>query len=129
MKILPEEILQKEINTAREQLRPVSRKELAEKLGTQFGMPYKDAIAVVDAFCEEHEPAIPEYLAKEFGVFWLKVVAVANVLVSLGIFYHAVQLHQAKQFPWPWWCGGVLFIGFAVLCWVQSIEKEVGIID
>jgi len=119
-----EEILQADIRLARNELRPISRRQLALQLVHRKAIPFKEAMDLVDAYCDEKESAVPTYVSSEFGLFWLKVVAVAWVAIGIGVVYYGVRLQQTGKLAWPWYVGATLTCGFAALCWVKSIEGE-----
>lgn len=118
-------LVQTEISKARNETRPTSRQQLADIVHARTGMPVADAFAFVDSYCDEHEPGVPGYLAEEFAVPYLKVVAVVNVLVAIGIFYNGVRVYHTGKPGWPWFSLGVIFFGLGALSWVKSIEREV----
>jgi len=118
-------IVQAEIEAARKEQRPMSRQALVNLVHRRTGMPLKDAAVIVEAFCDEKEPALPEYLASEFVVGWLKVLAVGQITVGVVFFYYASRAHERGEPIWIYMVLGTVFAGFAVLAWVQSLEKEV----
>jgi len=118
-------LVQGEIQSARSETRPTSRQQLADVVRQRTGMPFAEAFAFVDTYCDENEPGVPGYLQEEFAVPYLKVVAVVNVIIGVSIVYHGVQVYRAGQQAWGWYCGGVLFCGLGVFSWVQSLEREV----
>lgn len=117
-------LVQQEIASAREQRRPMSRQGLATLVQKRTGMPPKDALAIVAAFCDEKEPALPEYLESEFVIGWLKVVAVGLVVVGIVFFFYAQKAHSRGDAYWPYLLLGTVFVGTAVFSWVRSLEKE-----
>jgi hypothetical protein len=118
-------MVQGEIMLARSETRPTSRQQLADIVRERTGMPFNEAFAFVDTYCEENEPGVPGYLQEEFAVPYLKVVAVVNVLIGVFLIYRGVQLYHTERVSWGWYCGGVLFCGAAAFAWVQSLEREV----
>ena len=114
-----------EIEAARKEQRPMSRQALTSLVHKRTGMPLKEASSIVDAFCDEKEPALPEYLASEFAIGWLKVVAIGLVIVGGVFFFFVKRAHEQNQPFWPYLAIGALFVGLGVLSWVQSLEKEV----
>jgi hypothetical protein len=119
----PDQILQQEIDLAQQSFQPTSRRSLALKLVARTGVTFKDALDLVDEYCDEKAPAVPAYLASEFGVYWLKAVAVANVAIGIFLAWTGVKWFQAHAIAWPWFCGATVFCGLAALSWVKSIER------
>jgi hypothetical protein len=118
------ELIASEIRRAREETRPTSRQQLADIVHNRTGMPVAEAFSFVDIYCEEHEPGVPGYLQEEFAVPYLKVLAVVNAMIAVGLCYYGVTLYRT---PKPYWipiCIGVLFLGLSALSWVKSIERE-----
>ncbi|RYG34965.1 hypothetical protein EON81_14085 [bacterium] len=118
------DLISREIAAARADLRPVSRRSLALVLVAQKHLPFREAMDVVDGWCDEHAPAIPGYVGSEFGIYWLKFLAVAFVIVGLGVAWQGVRMVQTGKAGWPWWAGATVFVGIAAFVWVQSIERE-----
>ena len=117
------EILQEEIDAAQRELQPTSRRALALKLQTATGVAFKDAMDIVDAYCDEKAPAVPTYLASEFGIYWLKVVAVAFVALGIGAAWYGKQVWDAHGAPWPAFVATTILVGLGALSWVKSIER------
>lgn len=118
-------LVQGEINLARAETRPLSRQQLADVVRQRTGMPFADAFAFVETYCDEHEPGVPGYLQEEFAVPYLKVVAIVNALIGMGIIYRGVGVYNKHLPAWGWFCAGVVFCGLGVFAWVQSLEREV----
>ena len=117
-------LVESEIAAARQERRPTSRQTLANLVVKRTGMPPKEALAIVEAFCEEREPAVPEFLESEFVIGWLKVIAVLQAIVGLVFFYYAKRAHESNQPIWIYLMLGTILLGFAVLSWVKSLERE-----
>jgi hypothetical protein len=117
-------LLSQEVSNAEAERRPVSRQSLTDMLVTSAGIPAGDASNLVHEYCDENAPAIPHYLAEEFAIPYLKVIAVVNVIVALGLYYWGIQVFRlGKQPAWPWFCVATIVTGFAALAWVKSIER------
>jgi|GEM_PF-1310001 len=119
------EFVKNEYEASRIALVPISRNTLAKHLAQKTGKPLKEALAVVDQYCEDNSVAIPDYLSKEFAVGWLKVLACFNTVFALGMFWYGRNLHLQHEQPAAVWVVAVIFLGLAVLSWIQSLEKEV----
>jgi hypothetical protein len=123
-RVEPEEILSREIEDSQSNLQPTSRRRLALKLVDRTGVSFKDALDIVDEYCDEKAPAVPAYLASEFVIYWLKAVAVLNVAIGIGCAWYGVQLFQRHYVSWPWFCIATVFCGLAALSWVKSLERS-----
>ena len=120
-----EALLEEEVKRSEDARSPVSRQMLVRRLEREAGLSHRDAWAKVDEWCEERAPMVPSYLSGEFGTYWLKVVAIANVALGCGLFYWAVRQWQSKAVAWPWFCAGVLLFGIGgVLTYVRSLQRE-----
>lgn len=123
----PLELVNLEIETARKELRPTSRRALALMVRRETGLQFRDAFDLVDSYCNEKHPAIPAYLSSEFVVYWLKAVAVANILIGIAAAWYGGRLHSQDKLAWPAFCLATVFCGLGAMSWVKSIEKESGI--
>lgn len=119
------DIIQREIQKARDDRRPTSRQMLAEIINERTGMPVSEAVHIVDAYCESEEPAIPYYLQDEFAIPYLKFIAVIIAMAGIGfVWYGVTQLRVGKP-AYIWYSLGTVIIGLGVFAWVQSLEKFV----
>lgn len=118
----PLDYLGSQIQSARTNCQPISKFSLAETLAERTGMPIDQAHLLVEAYCEEHETHIPDYLGGEFNLFWPKVVALGMALAGMGIFRYAVHLRSVRQSSWIWMMLGTVVFGLGVLMWVRSLE-------
>ena len=117
-------LIEREIYKAENERRPISRQMLADMVHASIGIPVGDAFTLVDQYCEEKAPGVPGYLAEEFAIPYLKVIAVLNVIIGVGALWYGIGVYQKGLAKWPWWvCSGTIFIGLGVLFWVQSLEK------
>ena len=123
-RIEPVEIIREQYDACRQNLVVTSRNRLAKHLTAVRGTPHKEAIEIVDRYCDEENVAIPMYLSSEFAVGWLKVVSVANVAFACVWLWYGRTLHLQKIHPYGLWCLGVIFCGLGVLFWVKSVELE-----
>jgi hypothetical protein len=119
----PLQYLGAQIQSARASCQPISKFSLAETLSERTGMPIDQAHLLVDAYCEEHEAHIPDYLGGEFNLFWPKVLAFGMALAGIGIFRYAVYLRSIKQSSWIWMMVGTVVFGLGALQWVRSLES------
>src|SRR5436309_1938003 len=104
----PVELVTNEIELSRKEHRPVSRQLLADLVFTKTGMRMDQAWLLVDAYCDEHEAAIPGYLSLEFNMHWPKVVGVLLAVAAIVVAWMGVQATQAK---WAYFCGATLIWG------------------
>ncbi len=117
-------VLNEEIEGARKERRAVSRQMLAKVVQIKSDLPAAEAMDYVQRYCDNESLPIPEYLAEEFAIPYLKVLAVVLVAVAIGVFYWAMHLRSAGKEAWPVFILGVLTCGIAVLLWVRSLERE-----
>ena len=119
------DIIQGEIQKARNDRRPTSRQMLAEIINERTGMPVAEALHIVDAYCEAEEPAIPYYLQEEFAIPYLKFVAIVIALVGIAFVWYGVMQQRLGKPAYVWYSLGTVVIGLGVFAWVQSLEKYV----
>jgi hypothetical protein len=122
----PQALLEREIERARTEVRPISRRSLANMLVKEKGIPFADATALVDSYCDEKAPYTPDFLTKEFMLPYLKLAALFFVVFSMVILGYAVKQQLAHQVSWPAFVGGAvlfLFSGLGLLR-VLRIERE-----
>jgi hypothetical protein len=119
------QIVREKYDACRQNLVATSRTRLAKHLTQACGIPHKQALEIVDDYCEAESVAIPTYLSKDFSVGWLKVVAVVNVVLAGVCLWYGRILHLQKIQPYGLWCIGACLCGLAVLSWVKSLEQEV----
>jgi hypothetical protein len=116
-------LVQREIARAEDDRKPISRQMLADIVQEQLGLPHADAFSIVDRYCEDNAPAVPGYLQEEFAIPYLKVIAIINVIVGLGIFWMGVLKWKQSNPIWPYLTVGTIFCGLGVFAWVQSLER------
>lgn len=119
-----EQMIDSAIKKAREELTPISRRMLALMISQKKSLPFKEAMDIVDEYCDEHAPAVPGYVSSEFIIYWLKAVAVFFVLIGLGIVFWGVSVFRVRGVAWPHFAGGTIVIGLGALAWVKSLERE-----
>lgn len=119
------DIIQREIQKARDDRRPTSRQMLAEIINERTGMPVSQATQIVDAYCEAEEPAIPYYLQDEFAIPYLKFIAIVIAMAGIGFIWYGVTQQRTGKPAYMWYSVGTVVIGLGVFAWVQSLEKFV----
>lgn len=120
----PDAFLKKELELAYEGRKALSRYALARIVSERMKMPIKEAEAIVEAYCAEKAPATPAYLGSEFGIFWLKVVAIVVAMGGLGVFWYSAQMIRNHEPAFVPLALGTIICGSAVFLWVRSIERE-----
>lgn len=118
----PVELVKTGIDTARSESRPISRQLLAEMVITKTGMKSDQAWLLVDAYCEEHEAAIPGYLRSEFNMHWPKVIGVMVAAGGLVIGWLGIRAGNGGKVAWPYYACATLVFGFGALMFVHSLE-------
>ncbi|CAN5447485.1 hypothetical protein BH11ARM1_BH11ARM1_05340 [soil metagenome] len=116
-------LIQTEVMAAENDRRAISRQMLADMVKEKTGMPSGEVALLVDVYCDENAPMVPQYLAEEFAIPYLKVIAVVNVIVGIGAIYYAISLIQKGQPGYVWLCVGTIFAGLGVMAWVKSLER------
>ncbi|MEA2552378.1 MAG: hypothetical protein QOJ65_554 [Fimbriimonadaceae bacterium] len=113
-----------EISSARAEARPISRLTLSKLIQIKYALNPHDAEKFVDVYCDEKAPAVPTYLSNEFGVPYLKVLAVLQVVLAMGIFVFTMKFQRADLTIWPGLTLGLLFVAVAAFSWVQSLRPQ-----
>jgi hypothetical protein len=119
------DLIQGEIQKARDDRRATSRQMLAEIMHERTGMPVSEAHHIVDAYCDAEEPAIPYYLQDEFAIPYLKFVAVIIAIAGIAFVWYGVTQQRLGKPAYVWYSVGTVVIGLGVFAWVQSLEKFV----
>ncbi|MHB8638061.1 MAG: hypothetical protein ACYC96_16515 [Fimbriimonadaceae bacterium] len=110
------EVIERELERARVELRPISRRSLREVLVKELHISPKDAEIAVDSYCEELAPYTPDYLSNEFILPYIKLAGLVFGIIALGLIAWGVDLWE-KRLPhsWPFFVvGAVLFFLSAV---------------
>lgn len=121
-----EQFIQERIDAARKQYEPISRRMIALQLGKARGVAFKEALDLVDAYCDEKDPAVPGYVSGEFRIYWLKAVAVFVVALGVGVLWYGTNMFNAKGPAWIPFCIGTVVVGLGALAWVKSLQSEAG---
>lgn len=121
-----EEFIHERIDQARKKYEPISRRMIALQLGKARGVAFKEALDIVDAYCDEKEPAVPGYVSGEFRIYWLKAVAVAVAALGVAVLWYGTNLFNAKGPAWIPFCIGTVIVGLGALAWVKSLQSEGG---
>jgi len=120
-----ERIVFEEIMSARAENRAVSRHMLSQQLHESHGISPKEAFAVVETYCDNEAPIIPEYLGNEFIVSYLKTMALifaaASILVML---FSAVKwLNGDHRFLWGFLVSAGI-LAMSTTGWIKSLLRE-----
>jgi hypothetical protein len=116
-------LIEREIREAENERRPISRQMLADLVHATTALPLADAVPLVDRYCDDNAPGVPQYLADEFAVPYLKVVAVANVILAVLAYWYGATTYQAGKAAWPWLGLGTVVLAGAVWAWIKSLER------
>lgn len=118
------EIVRSEYEATRQAFVPISRNSLARHLTDKTGIPYKTALEVVDAYCEQNNLPVPDYLSREFNVGWNKIAAVVCAPIVVGlVWYGRNQYEEHRQYLLPFGAA-VLVLGVGVFLWMLSFAAE-----
>lgn len=115
-------VLDDAIKAAYQERRAVSRQQLGVLVQQKSDLTHREAMEFVQRYCDSQAPGIPEYLAAEFSVPYLKLLAVFMVILSLGLFTYARSLQEAERLAWPTYCLAVSAIGVSTLFWTRSLD-------
>src|SRR5690242_12012810 len=109
-----------QIMAARAENRAVSRHMLSQQLHASAGLSPKEAFAVVETYCDNEAPIIPEYLGNEFIVSYLKTMALifAGVSIVVMLFSAIKWLNGDHRFEWGFWISAVI-LAFSGTGWVK----------
>lgn len=117
LKVAPcSEVIERELERARVELRPISRRALREVLVKELKLQPKDAEAAVDSYCEEVAPYTPDYLSNEFILPYIKLAGLVFGIIALGLIAYGADLWQQRQ-PHSW----VFFVIGAVLVLLSAV--------
>ena len=119
----PVECIKQHIKSAEDAKVPISRFGLSEIIAEQTGIAPDEARAQVDDYCDIAARHLPDYLSKEFHLFWPKVVAFAFAVAGMGVFWYGMTLFRAKHPAWLWFCMGTILFGIGLFQWVRSLER------
>ncbi len=120
-----EQTLTDEIARARAEARPISRLSLSRLLQSVHTINPHDAEKFVDSYCDEKAPYVPTYLSSEFGVPYLKVLAIINLVLAVGLAITTAMVLSHGGYAFLIWLAlTLLFFGGAAFCWVQSVRPE-----
>ncbi len=116
LKVAPcSEVIEREIERARVELRPISRRALRSVLVSELRLSPKDAELAVDEYCEEQAPYTPDYLSNEFILPYIKLAGLVFVIFSLGLIAWGAHLWEDRRPSWPFFLiGAVLFVLSAI---------------
>ena len=114
-----------EIALAREEARPISRLTLARVLVAKYSYHPHDAERIVDRYCDDKAPGIPTYLSSEFGVPYLKVLAIVNGVAGIILLIISLVVMDRPNVPiWPWLSSGTFFLLIGAFCLFRTLQKE-----
>ena len=117
LKVAPcSDVIERELERARVELRPISRRALREVLVKELGLQPKDAEIAVDSYCEERAPYTPDYLNSEFSLPYIKLAGLVFGIIALGLIAYGANLWQQHQ-PHSW----VFFVIGAVLFLLSAV--------
>lgn len=109
---------------------PVSRFYLASLLAKAKRMRHKYASEVVDRYCDERAPAIPDYLGKEFMVPYMKMISLLPGAMSILVVIVTVVRFRISD---PSFRNGLLLAAgllvLGILTYLRSLYREFGAED
>lgn len=130
LKVAPcSEVIERELERARVELRPISRRALREVVARELRIPPKDAEIAVDSYCEERAPYTPDYLSNEFILPYIKLSGLVLGLVALGLIGYGASLwlnHAAHS--WVFFISGAVLFSLSAIGLLKALryERELG---
>lgn len=119
-----EQLLGNEIAKARTEVRPISRLTLTKLLQSTYALHLHDAERYVDEYCDDKAPAVPTFLSTEFGVPYLKIVGIAQVVLAVMVVLFPVVFPRADLTLWPAAIIGAALAVSGGLCVFRSLNPS-----
>jgi hypothetical protein len=119
-----ERTLATEIANARNEARPISRLTLTKLLQSKYSLHPHEAERIVDEYCDEKAPGVPTYLSAEFGVPYLKILGVFQMVLAAAFIITPIFFPRADLAFWP---AVILFLAFGTsggYCIFRSIRPQ-----
>ncbi|HLK13304.1 MAG TPA: hypothetical protein VKT78_00740 [Fimbriimonadaceae bacterium] len=126
LKVAPcSEVIERELERARVELRPISRRALREVLIKELRLPAKDAEIAVDSYCEERAPYTPDYLSNEFLLPYIKLAGLVFGIVALGLIAWGADLWE-RHMPnsWPFFVAGAILFTLSAIGLLKALRYE-----
>lgn len=126
LKVAPcSEVIERELERARVELRPISRRALREVVVRELHIPAKDAEIAVDAYCEERAPYTPDYLSNEFLLPYIKLTGLVFCILALGLIAYGVDLWQHHAIhSWMFFVGGAILFLLSAIGLFKALRYE-----
>lgn len=126
LKVAPcSEVIERELERARVELRPISRRSLREVLVKELHLQPKDAEVAVDSYCEERAPYTPDYLNSEFILPYIKLAGLVFGVIALGLIAWGMDLwKQRLPHSWPFFVGGALLFTLSAVGLLKALRYE-----
>ena len=126
LKVAPcSEVIERELERARVELRPISRRALREVLVKELGLSAKDAEIAVDGYCEERAPYTPDYLSNEFILPYIKLAGLVFGVIALGLIAWGVELWQQHlQHSWMFFVSGAVLFTLSAIGLLKALRYE-----
>ena len=118
------QVIEREIERARVQLKPISRRSLRERLVHEQKLSPKEAEELVDAYCEERAPYTPDYLSDEFLLPYIKLAGLVFVIISLLTIGYGAHLWINSERSWPWFVIGAVLFTISGVGLVKALRYE-----
>jgi len=126
LKVAPcSDVIERELERARVELRPISRRALREVLVKELHIPPKDAEIAVDSYCEERAPYTPDYLSNEFILPYIKLAGLVFGVIALGLIAWGVELwKQRLPHSWPFFIAGAILFSLSAIGLLKALRYE-----
>jgi hypothetical protein len=120
------EVIERELERGRQEVRPVSRRALREVVARELKLSQKDAAVAVDNYCEEVAPYTPDYLGNEFLLPYIKLSGLVIAVFSLGLIGYGVHRWDERALSWPFFLAGAFFFTLSGIGLLKALRYEAG---
>jgi len=119
------ERIAQEIAIAERDRVPTSRQKLSQLVTLNLAIAPAEASKIVDEYCDEKAPGVPQYLQAEFESPFLKVMAIVNSILGMASLWYGAHLWRLQKVSWHWFVLGAIFVGAAGYSWFKTIQQEI----
>jgi len=120
----PEEVIEREMELARTEAKPISRRMLVGILVKDLGLAPPIAEAVVEQYCDEKVAYIPEFLAREFFLPYVKISSLVmwiGCLVALAV---GATRWRGEQLSYPYFIAAAVLFCLGGIGLIKALRAE-----